>query len=56
MQGNVKGGVRGAEEAKFNAQKEKKKKEEANALLASLFKNAQDMNNKKGGPGAVTEN
>ena len=44
MQGNQKGGVRGAEERKFNEQKEKKAKNEANALLASLFKSAQNMN------------
>jgi len=41
--GNQKGGVRGQEERKFNEKKDAKKKDEANALLASLFKNAQGL-------------
>ena len=39
----AKGGVRGAEERKFNEAKEKKKKEQAEALLKSLFANAQNL-------------
>lgn len=40
MNGNAKGGIRGAEEAKHAGAKEKKKKEAELALLASLYKNA----------------
>lgn len=40
MTGNAKGGVRGAEERKFQEKKEKKDKEKAAALLASLFQGA----------------
>jgi hypothetical protein len=36
----AKGGVRAQEEAKFNEAKAKKKKEQAEALLKSLFANA----------------
>ena len=48
MHGQVKGGASYIEQQKYQQQKEKKKKEEANALLASLFKNAQNMAGKKG--------
>ena len=37
---NNKGGVRAQEEKKYNEAKEKKKKEQAEALLKSLFANA----------------
>ena len=39
----AKGGVRAQEEAKFNEAKAKKKKEQAEALLKSLFANAQNL-------------
>jgi hypothetical protein len=42
--GNVKGGIRGEEERKFQEKAEKKKKAEADALLASLYKNMQSLN------------
>jgi len=51
LQGNQKGGIRGQEERKFNEAKDAKKKAEANALLASLFKNAQSL--KKNGEGEM---
>ena len=38
MHGQQKGGARAMEEAKHNAKKDKKEKEAAGALLASLFK------------------
>ena len=40
MIGNAKGGVRGEEERKFQAAKDKKEKAKNDALLASLFKGA----------------
>jgi len=40
MMGNVKGGASAADARKFQEKAEKKKKGEADALLASLFKNA----------------
>jgi hypothetical protein len=43
MAGNQKGGQRYLEEQKHNEKKEKKKAEQAQALLASLFKNAQSL-------------
>jgi hypothetical protein len=50
MHGNQKGGASMMEAQKYAQAKEKKKKEEANALLASLFKNAQSL-----GKGAAAE-
>lgn len=41
INGQFKGGARGLEEAKFKEMKEKKEKAKNDALLASLFKNAQ---------------
>lgn len=52
--GNQKGGVRGAEERKFQEKAEKKKKAEADALLASLFKNAQSLASAAGGADVTT--
>jgi hypothetical protein len=43
MSGNVKGGVGGAESRAFAEKAAAKKKSEGDALLASLFKNAQSM-------------
>ena len=40
MAGNTRGGMDLMESQKFTQAKEKKKKEEADKLLASLFKNA----------------
>lgn len=48
MHGQVKGGASYIEQQKYAEAKDKKKKEEANALLASLFKNAQGLAGKKG--------
>jgi hypothetical protein len=42
---NQKGGANFLEQQKYAEQKEKKKKAEADALLASLFKNAQNLKN-----------
>lgn len=44
LNGNAKGGLRGVEERKFQEKAEKKKKAEADALLASLYKNMQNLN------------
>lgn len=52
LAGNVKGGIRGQEERKFAEKKDAKKTEQANALLAALFKNAQNL---KGGAEEVKE-
>ena len=48
MHGNQKGGASYLEQQKYAQAKEKKKKDEAAALLASLFKNAQGLAGKKG--------
>lgn len=47
MEGNAKGGAGAAEARKFQEKKDKKKKEEANKLLASLFKGAQNLADQK---------
>ena len=47
-QGDQKGGQRARESAEHEAKKKKKSDEAAAALLASLFKNAQNLKGKKG--------
>lgn len=47
MAGNSKGGLAAQESKSFQEKKDKKKKDEASALLASLFKNAQNLANNK---------
>lgn len=47
MAGNAKGGLAAQESKAFQEKKDKKKKDEASALLASLFKNAQNLANNK---------
>ena len=47
MEGNAKGGIGASEAKKFQEKKDKKKKEEANKLLASLFKGAQNLADQK---------
>jgi hypothetical protein len=43
LQGNVKGGVAGLESRQFAERAEKKKKAEADALMAFLFKSMQNL-------------